>query len=216
MSKKLQSVEAAALLAAFVGSQENENQFCMMLERFEPFIKFVATKADRYLELSWREDLEEIGRIALMNAAREFPRDHDPNDFLGFALNSIRNSIIDFSRRESRYTKRIKPGLPGFHYVSDQTTHSVSDYTTSYSYEPGDRASPFNWTITSTLPVSDLFFWDHAAYKRIGLKDRDIKMWELHQHGYKIKEIAQSFGLSSGYCSTLLRKIRSKISDANK
>jgi DNA-directed RNA polymerase specialized sigma subunit len=212
----MQPAEAAALLAAFNDSQENENQFQMMLKRFEPIIKIAATKAARYIDSTWREDLEATGRIALMNAARGFPRDGTPNDFLGFAINSIRNSLIDFVRRELRHTKWIKTGLPGFDYVFDQTSNSSPDYTASYSYEPGDRASPFNWTTTTTLPVNILFLLDHPAYKRIGLKDRDIQMWELYLHGNKIWEIAEGFGLSSSYCSRLLSKIRAKIYKAHK
>lgn len=218
MSTRLQPVEAAALIAAYYDSKESENQFRIMLKRFEPLIKIAAGKAVRYIEYRWREELEAIGRIALMNAARGFPRDEDLNKFLGFAFNSIRNSMIDFVRKEIRHNnnKWIKTGLTGFDYASDQTSHFKSDYIASYSQEPGDRASPFDWTSTTTLPIHILFILDYAGYKRIGLNDRDIRMWELYLQGNKIKEIAQSFGLSSSYCSRLLGKIRAKIFIAHK
>ena len=196
MRKKLSPAYAAALFTNYLNSAGGENQKTEIVLAFQPFIKYAAA---RYKSPPWYLDLMQEGNEGLLHAIHKFPPLDNRNKFLGYAIKAIKHAMADFARKT----------LKSKSFALFTSTYSTDPAQTADSW--GDGLAPFDYYVTSSWPGEITYQLDRQNPRRIGLTDREIRIWDLYVKGYKHLEIAQIIHLSSSTTSKLIGEIRAKI-----
>jgi RNA polymerase sigma factor (sigma-70 family) len=163
---------------------------------FQPIVEIIST---RYRDPSWRCDLIQGGNVGLLNAIGKFPPSADRNKFLSYARKAIKNAMTDYVRKELEKRENLI-------LIS---TYSTDPPQTVDHFD--NRLTHFDHYTTTSWPVTVTYHLDSSNPRRIGLTEREARIWDLWEKGYKQVEIAQIFHLSSSYTSKIINGIKAKL-----
>jgi RNA polymerase sigma factor (sigma-70 family) len=216
MSKKLNPTVVSSLLKAYYDSHLSRNEFDRIHSFFQPVINLIAKRRN----FNHMNDLVAVGNAGLLNAINTFSPNADRNRFLGYALRSIKNSMIDYLRTNV-YKHPQTEQLGEVAEPEGPAEQIAPQFTSTFSWTPeesGDyyqsRAAPIDYHVTTSHPVVVSYQIDKQNPARIGLTPMEVKMLDLDLHDYPIRKIAEIFSLSPKQIRTRLKKIKAKLQAA--
>jgi RNA polymerase sigma factor (sigma-70 family) len=213
MSKKLSPSLFSDLLTAYYESHLNDNEFNAIHRPFQEIINKIAKKLDPV----YQDHLISEGNIGLLKAIRTFSPQADRNKFLGYALRSIKNSMIDFLRAHAdkhpmteQFGEDVEQEGPAEQIVPRFTSTSSWSLEDSGDYYQ-NRIAPVEYVATASHPVVVSYQIDKRNPGKIGLTPIEVRMIDLDFQNYKTREIAEMFCMSQKQIRDRIKKIKKQI-----
>lgn len=168
--------------------------FNQILKRLEKDIEWYAHS----YPLFWRKDIRQEGRIAIFDAYLKFTIVPEFGVFRRYVLSAIKRRMIDFYRKNLKYT-----------HLFIELPPPVDDCEQQKPVKGETVDQGFSSDVTFGIDYEALF--SERNLKSSGFSDQEIEAFNLHfeQH-LKVTDVAEALSVSIGQASKIVSKVREK------
>jgi RNA polymerase sigma factor (sigma-70 family) len=204
MQSKICPEHVAIILGEFEKGIPVSQKFHDLLQLFRPLIKSMA----RNYSPDWREDFIQEGIIGLLNAVENYSHKHrTPEEFIPYAIVSIRNRMVDFFRTSVANKSKEE------NTCIDEINAPSELY--SFVFNSSDHTDPLLLLTNSEMDLMLGIDFKYSLTKENllcnGFTEKEIEAFNLHIiMGYTGVEIAKEMSLSPGQVSKIINKAKIK------